>query len=68
MSMALIVPYGGFNSGSPCTLSANRGGPRDGSVGASWRRCVGWNSLRPPPAEEPEPPVVRGPVTALPSM
>ena len=41
MSMALMRPYGGFNIGSPWTLNASFGGPRDGSSGVSCRRSAG---------------------------
>src|SRR3954471_4027524 len=67
MSIAVIEPYGGFSSGNPSTLSATFGSPRVGSAGfAGFAAAIG-NSERPPPAAEPEPPDVRGPVTALPS-
>ena len=67
MSIALIAPYGGLSSGSPSTLNATFGSPRFGSTAGAAFDCAPLNSERPPPAAEPEPPEVRGPVTALPS-
>ena len=52
---------------NPSTLSATFGSPREGSLGAAFFCATTGNSERPPPAAEPEPPDVRGPVTALPS-
>ncbi len=67
MSIAVIEPYGGLSSGRPSTLSATFGSPREGSTVAAGFAAAPWNAERPPPAAEPAPPEVRGPVTALPS-
>src|SRR5258708_4766926 len=61
-SMAVMLPYGGFPSGSPLTLS-----PATASAPASVAAAVP-ATVRPPPAEEPLPPVSRAPAIALPEM
>src|SRR2546425_11400299 len=60
--MALIRPYGGLPSGRPRTLRAGVASA-SAAVGAAAPATE-----RPPPADDPLPPVRRAPVSALPEI
>src|SRR5206468_1361068 len=62
-SIALMCEYGGFSSGRPWTV---RPPPPSPPAAGAATAAPAVSPVRPPPADEPEPPVRRAPVTALP--